>query len=233
MASKHGKRYLAQKKKVDVNKNYEVAEACSFIVGTASAKFDESVELVLRLGVDPKKSEQNVRGSIALPHGLGKTIRVAVFARGDKAKEAQAAGADFVGAEDLVEKVNGGFLDFDSVIATPDMMGQVGKLGKVLGPRGLMPTPKVGTVTFELDRTIREIKGGRAEFRVEKAGIVQVGIGKASFGSDKIKENLLALVGAINKAKPSTSKGVYLKSGFLSLTMGPAVKLELSPLRVT
>lgn len=231
--TKHGKRYRAQRAKVDVMKSYELEEACTTIVGTASAKFDESVEIVLRLGVDPKKSEQNVRGSIALPHGLGKNVRVAVFARGEKAKEAQNAGADLVGAEDLVEKVQGGFLDFDSVIATPDMMGQVGKLGKVLGPRGLMPTPKVGTVTFDLDKTIREIKGGRAEFRVEKAGLVQVGIGKASFGATKIKENLVALVAAINKAKPSTSKGVYLKSGYLSLTMGPAVKLELSPLRAS
>lgn len=227
----HGKRYKAQRQKVDRVKQYSAAEACELVASTASAKFDETVEIAINLGVDPRKSDQNVRGSIGLPHGLGKTIRVAVFAKGEKAIEAQAAGADVIGAEDLVEKIKGGDLNFDTVVATPDMMAQVGKVGKLLGPRGLMPSPKVGTVTFDVGETVKSLKAGRAEYRVDKAGIVHAPVGKASFGGKKILENLSTLIGAINRAKPSTSKGVYLKNAALSLTMGPGVKLDASELR--
>lgn len=226
-----GKRIRKLRELVDPNKQYELGEACALIAKTASAKFDETVEIAINLGVDPRKAEQNVRGSVALPHGLGKTIRVAVFAKGEKANEAQAAGADLVGAEDLVERIKGGFMDFDSVIATPDMMAQVGKVGKLLGPRGLMPSPKVGTVTFDVGATVKSIKAGRAEYRVDKAATVHAAVGKASFGAAKILDNVSAMLGAINKAKPSTSKGVYLKSATLSLTMGPGVGVDLSPLR--
>jgi len=201
------------------------------LAGSASAKFDECVDVAVRLGVDPRKSDQNVRGSVALPHGLGKDVRVIVFAKGEKAQEATDAGADLVGGDDLVEKVSGGFLDFDSVVATPDMMAQVGKLGKVLGPRGLMPSPKVGTVTFDVGDAVRGLKSGRAEFRVEKAGIVHAVVGKASFGAQKIEENVTALFQALNKVKPSTSKGFYLKSASVSLTMGPGIKVDVAPLR--
>jgi large subunit ribosomal protein L1 len=206
-------------------------EGCQLVAKTASAKFDETVEVAIRLGVDPKKADQNVRGSIPLPNGLGKTIRVAVFAKGEKAQEAQAAGADIVGAEDLAEKIKGGFFDFDNVVATPDMMAQVGKVGKLLGPRGLMPSPKVGTVTFDVAETVKSLKSGRAEYRVDKAGVVHAAVGKASFGPEKILENAQALFQAINRAKPSSSKGVYLQSASLSLTMGPGVAIDVAPLR--
>ena len=225
------KRMRAMREKVKEGTLYSLDEACKLIVDTKSAKFDETVDVALNLGVDPKKAEQAVRGSVALPHGLGKTIRVAVFAKGEKAKEALDANADFVGADDLVEKIKGGFMDFDSVVATPDMMGQVGKVGKLLGPRGLMPSPKVGTVTFDVAQTVRSIKAGRAEYRLDKAGIVHAATGKASFGAQKIQENISTLIGAINKAKPSTSKGVYLKSISLSLTMGPSIAVDPSPFR--
>jgi large subunit ribosomal protein L1 len=228
---KEGKRIRAQREKVQADKLYTIDEACSVVASTASAKFDESVEVAVRLGVDPKKADQNVRGSIPLPHGLGKTIRVAVFAKGEKAQEATAAGADIVGGDDLVEKIKGGFFDFDSVVATPDMMAQVGKVGKLLGPRGLMPSPKIGTVTFDVADTVKGLKAGRAEFRVDKAGIVHAAVGKASFGAQKIQENVNALLQALNRAKPSTSKGVYLQSASISLTMGPGVALDVSPLR--
>jgi large subunit ribosomal protein L1 len=228
---KEGKRIRAQRAKVQETKLYSVEEGCSVVASTASAKFDETVEVAVRLGVDPKKADQNVRGSIALPHGLGKNIRVLVFAKGDKAKEAEAAGADFVGGDDLVEKIKGGFFDFDSVVATPDMMVQVGKVGKLLGPRGLMPSPKVGTVTFDISDTVKSLKSGRAEFRVDKAGIVHAAVGKASFGAEKIRENVSALFQALNRAKPSTSKGIYLESASLSLTMGPGVALDVAALR--
>jgi large subunit ribosomal protein L1 len=185
--AKEGKRIRAQRAKVIPGKIYSFDEASQVVCSTASAKFDETVEIVIRLGVDAKKAEQGVRGSVALPHGLGKTVRVAVFAKGEKAKEAQDAGADIVGAEDLAEKIKGGFFDFDSVVATPDMMVQIGKIGKILGPRGLMPSPKVGTVTFDVAQTVRSIKAGRAEYRVDKAGLVHSAVGKASFGAAKIK----------------------------------------------
>ncbi|MFM1848354.1 MAG: hypothetical protein RL417_1828 [Pseudomonadota bacterium] len=229
--AKAGKRIKAQREKVDAMKIYDLQAACDLVVSTASAKFDETVEISMNLGVDARKAEQNVRGSVALPHGLGKTVRVVVFAKGEKAKEAEAAGADFVGAEDLVEKIKGGYTDFDSVVASPDMMAQVGKVGKILGPRGLMPSPKVGTVTADIGGTVKSIKAGRAEFRVEKAGILQAPVGKASFGGKKIAENIQALLAAVNKAKPSTSKGVYLKRATISCTMGPGVKVDVAPLR--
>ncbi len=220
-----------QRAKVQAEKFYSLDEGCQLVAKTASAKFDETVEVAIRLGVDPKKADQNVRGSIPLPNGLGKTIRVAVFAKGEKAQEAQAAGADIVGAEDLAEKIKGGFFDFDNVVATPDMMAQVGKVGKLLGPRGLMPSPKVGTVTFDVAETVKSLKSGRAEYRVDKAGVVHAAVGKASFGPEKILENAQALFQAINRAKPSSSKGVYLQSASLSLTMGPGVAIDVAPLR--
>lgn len=229
--AKAGKRYRNAASKVDVMKAYPIEEACSIVASTASAKFDETVDVAIRLGVDPKKAEQNVRGSVALPHGLGKNIRVAVFAKGEKAKEAEAAGADIVGADDLAEKIKGGFFDFDTLIATPDMMAQVGKVGKLLGPRGLMPSPKVGTVTTDVANTVKSVKSGRAEYRLDKAGIVHSAVGKASFGAQKIQENVNALISALNRAKPSTSKGVYLLSASVSLTMGPGVKIDPSTIR--
>lgn len=229
--AREGKRMRKLREMVNPLKEYSVEDACKLVVQTKSAKFDETVDLVVTLGVDPRKAEQNVRGSVPLPHGLGKTIRVLVFAKGEKANEARESGAEFVGAEDLVEKINAGFTDFDSVVATPDMMAHVGKVGKVLGPRGLMPSPKIGTVTFEIAATVRSIKAGRAEFRVDKSGLVHTAIGKASFGSDKVVENAMAMLNALQKAKPSTSKGIYFQKAALSLTMGPSVKLDLSPLR--
>lgn len=230
--AKAGKRITAQRKKVDAAKAYPLAEACKVAVSTASAKFDETVEMVFNLGVDPTKAEQNVRGSVALPHGLGKAVRVLVFAKGDKVKEAEGAGADFVGGDDLVEKIKGGFMEFDSVVATPDMMIQVGKVGKLLGPRGLMPSPKTGTVTFDVANIVKSLKAGRAEFRVEKAGIVQAPIGKASFGEQKILENAQAFLQAIVRAKPATSKGVYLKNASMSCSMGPGLRIDVSSVKV-
>ena len=229
--AKKGKKYTAVAKKVEANKVYAAVEACELVCDTKTAKFDESVEVAIRLGVDPKKADQAIRGSAALPHGLGKQVRVAVFAKGEKAIEAQQAGADVVGSDDLVERVKNGDLDFDAVVATPDMMVQVGKVGKVLGPRGLMPSPKVGTVTFDVASVIQSIKAGRAEFKVDKAANLHAIVGKASFGGQKIKENLEALFVALNRAKPSSSKGVYLESATLSLTMGPGVKLDVSEFR--
>jgi large subunit ribosomal protein L1 len=231
MAKNEGKRLRRVREKVEPGKVYDFETACKLTAETASAKFDETVEIAIQLGVDPRKAEQNVRGSVALPHGLGKFIRVAVFAKGEKAQEAKSAGADLIGAEDLVEQVKGGMMDFDSVIATPDMMGQVGKVGKILGPRGLMPSPKVGTVTFDVAEAVRSVKAGRAEYRVDKTGIVHAAVGKASFGGDKIRDNVSALIHALNKAKPSSSKGVYLQQATLSLTMGPGVGFDLAPLR--
>lgn len=231
MASKTGKRYKNVQKLVEEGKQYPLGEACEVALSTKSAKFDEGVDIALKLGVDPRKADQNVRGSVELPHGLGKTIRVAVFAKGDKAAEAEAAGADVVGAEDLLEKIQGGFLDFDSVIATPDMMALVGRLGKVLGPRGLMPSPKVGTVTPNVGDAVKSVKAGRAEFRVEKAGIVHSSVGRASFTPQQIQENVEALITALNRQKPSTSKGIYLQNAYISLTMGPSVELDLSLMR--
>jgi large subunit ribosomal protein L1 len=221
-----GKKFKAVAAKVDRNKRYKLDEALKLLKETATKKFDESVDAAINLGVDPKHADQVVRGAVVLPHGMGKAVKVAVFAKGDKAREAQEAGADIVGAEDLAEKIQGGFMDFDKVIAAPDMMGVVGRLGKVLGPRGLMPNPKVGTVTMDVARAVKEQKAGKVEFRVEKAGIVHVPFGKASFEAQKLKDNFTAIMELIFKAKPQTAKGVYVKNVTVSCTMGPGIKLD-------
>ena len=220
------KRLKATEALIDRTKTYSVEEAMEIVKKAPAAKFDESVDLSLRLGVDPKHADQVVRGAIVLPHGIGKTVRVAVFAKGEKEREAREAGADVVGAEDLVEKIQGGFMDFDSTIATPDLMGQVGRLGKVLGPRGLMPNPKMGTVTFDVARAVREVKAGKVEFRVDKAGNVHVQVGRKSFPQESLVANAMALLEAIVKAKPAASKGVYLRSLTLSTTMGPGIPVD-------
>lgn len=220
------KRLKATEALIDRTKTYSVEEAMDIVKKAPPAKFDESVDLSLRLGVDPKHADQMVRGAIVLPHGIGKTVRVAVFAKGEKEREAREAGADVVGAEDLVEKIQGGFMDFDSTIATPDLMGQVGRLGKVLGPRGLMPNPKMGTVTFDVGRAVREVKAGKVEFRVDKAGNVHVPVGRKSFPQESLVANAMALLEAIVKAKPAASKGVYLRSLTLSTTMGPGIPVD-------
>ncbi|MCK9362764.1 MAG: 50S ribosomal protein L1 [Syntrophales bacterium] len=224
--AKRGKKYSAARQKIDAANRYAVQEAMELVVGATTAKFDETVDAAIRLGVNPAHADQMVRGSVVLPNGLGKKVRVLVFAKGDKEKEALDAGADFVGADDIVEKIKGGWLDFDRVIATPDMMGNVGKLGKILGPRGLMPNPKVGTVTFDVANAVAELKAGRVEFRVEKAGIVHCPVGKISFGAEKLKENFMALLEMIQKLKPASSKGIYLRSISLSSVMGPGVKVD-------
>ena len=224
--SKKGKSYLNVKKNVEPGKRYTLKEAVDLVVSSARAKFDETVDAAIRLGVNPQHADQMVRGSVVLPHGLGKSVRVLVFAKGEKEKEALDAGADIVGSDDVIEKIKGGWLDFDRVIATPDMMGSVGKLGKILGPRGLMPNPKVGTVTFDIGKAVQELKAGKVEFRVEKAGIVHTPVGKASFGAEKLMENLLAVMETIIKLKPSSSKGTYIRSISLSTTMGPGVKID-------
>jgi large subunit ribosomal protein L1 len=212
---------------VDRLKLYELGDALDLVVKVASAKFDETVEMAVRLGVDPRQADQNVRGTVVLPHGTGKTVRVLVFAKGDKEKEALDAGADFVGGDDLVKKVaDEGWLEFDSVVATPDMMGAVGRIGKVLGPRGLMPNPKLGTVTFDVAKAVQEMKAGKIEFRVDKAGIVHVPVGKVSFGRERLAENAHAVLGSLNRAKPSTAKGNYMISVGVSSTMGPGVKVN-------
>ncbi|MEN3791770.1 50S ribosomal protein L1 [Fulvimarina sp. MAC3] len=229
MAKKQGKRIRAAREGIDRTKLYGLEEAVGLIKDrAASTKFDETVEIAINLGVDPRHADQMVRGVVNLPNGTGRDVRVAVFARGDKAEEAKAAGADIVGAEDLVEQVQGGQIDFDRAIATPDMMALVGRLGKVLGPRGLMPNPRVGTVTPDVTAAVKASKGGAVEFRVEKAGIVHAGVGKASFDSDKIAENIRAFADAVNKAKPSGAKGNYVKRIALSSTMGPGVKIDPS-----
>ena len=220
------KRLKATEALIDRTKTYSIEEAMEIVKKAPAAKFDESVDLSLRLGVDPKHADQMVRGAIVLPHGIGKTVRVAVFAKGDKEREAREAGADVVGAEDLVEKIQGGFMDFDSTIATPDLMGQVGRLGKVLGPRGLMPNPKLGTVTFDVNRAVREAKAGKVEFRVDKAGNVHTPIGKHSFGAEQLAANGMALIEAIVRAKPAAAKGTYLRSLTVSTTMGPGVPVD-------
>lgn len=224
--SKKGKGFLDVRKKVESGKRYALREAVDLMLSTTRAKFDETVDAAIRLGVNPRHADQMVRGSVVLPNGLGKTVKVLVFAKGDKEKEALDAGADFTGSDDLIEKIKGGWLEFDRVIATPDMMGSVGKLGKILGPRGLMPNPKVGTVTFNVGNAVGEAKAGKVEFRVEKAGIVHSPVGKASFGTDKLYENILALLETIVKLKPASSKGTYLRSISLSTTMGPGVKAD-------
>ena len=223
---KRGKSFIEAKKKVEPGKRYALKEAVEIVVNTGRAKFDETVDAAIRLGVNPQHADQMVRGSVVLPNGLGKSVRVLVFAKGEKEKEALDAGADVVGSDDIIEKIKGGWLEFDRVIATPDVMGNVGKLGKILGPRGLMPNPKVGTVTFDVAKAVQELKAGKVEFRVEKAGIVHSPVGKVSFGVDKLTENVSALLEVIMKLKPASSKGTYLKSISLSTTMGPGVKVD-------
>ena len=226
-----GKQLKSAKGKVDRSKAYMIDEALALVKEAAFAKFDESVDVSVKLGVDPRKADQMVRGAVVLPNGLGKTIRVLVFAKGEKAMEAQQAGADHVGGDDLVEKIKGGWFDFDTAIATPDMMGTVGKIGKLLGPRGLMPNPKVGTVTFDIGRAVQESKSGKIEYRVEKAGIIHAPVGKVSFDIDKLKGNVVALMDALVKAKPATSKGTYLKKISVSSTMGPGVNVDVPALQ--
>jgi large subunit ribosomal protein L1 len=228
---KHGKTYLEARSKVNREAKYSLDEALDLLKETARAKFDETVEVALRLGVDPKYPDQQVRGSVVLPHGTGRSVRVLVFAKGEKAKEAQEVGADFVGAEDLVARIQGGWLEFDKAVATPDMMGAVGKIGKILGPRGLMPNPKVGTVTFDVGKAVRDLKGGKVEFKVDKTGTLHAGIGKVRFGKDKIRENFLTFFEAIMKAKPSAAKGTYVRTLALSTTMGVGVRLNASVLQ--
>ena len=229
--AKKGKKYLASKAKVEPLKKYELAEGVSLVKEIALAKFDETVDVAVRLGVDPRQADQMVRGAVLLPHGTGKTVKVIVFAKGEKEKEAREAGADEVGAEDLAKKISEGWLDFDKAVATPDMMGVVGKLGRILGPRGLMPNPKVGTVTFDLAKAIKDIKAGKVDFRVEKAGIVHAPVGKVSFAPEQLVENIMALIELLNRIKPSSSKGIYLRSLTISSTMGPGVDIDLASLK--
>ena len=223
---KQGKKYQDSAKLIDRNKLYDPEEAVELVKQTAKAKFDETVELSVRLGVDPRHADQQVRGAVVLPHGTGKTVRVLVFAKGDKATEAENAGADYVGAEEMVAKIQGGWFDFDVCVATPDMMGVVGRLGRVLGPKGLMPNPKSGTVTMDVTKALNEIKAGKVVYRVNKTSIVHVPVGKASFEADKLTANLRTLMEAIIKARPSTAKGVYIRSAVISSTMGPGIKLN-------
>lgn len=228
--AKHGKKFVKASQAVDANKTYGLSEACEMVKKAKFSKFDESVDMAVCLGVDPRHADQVVRGAIQLPHGTGKTIRVCVFAKGPKVAEAEEAGADVVGGAELAEKVEKGFLDFDKVVATPDMMAQVGKLGRVLGPRGLMPNPKVGTVTMDVKKAVEELKGGKIEFRVDKCGNLHAPVGRASFDGPKLADNVRALMGAIVRAKPSAAKGIYIKKMVISSTMGPGVKLDNSVL---
>ncbi|MBI5197494.1 MAG: 50S ribosomal protein L1 [Nitrospirae bacterium] len=221
-----GKKYQQSAQKVGAEKLYGVEEAMTLVREAAYAKFDESVDLAFRLGVDPKHADQVVRGAVVLPHGIGKQVKVVVFAKGEKEREAREAGAEEVGAEDLIERITGGWLDFDRVVSTPDLMGMVGKIGKILGPRGLMPNPKAGTVTFEVGKAVREIKLGKIEYKVDKAGIIHVPVGRVSFDSRKLYENAVTILESVVKAKPAASKGKYLKSVTVSSTMGPGIKID-------
>jgi large subunit ribosomal protein L1 len=225
-----GKKLKAIREKLETGKEYAFEDAISLVKETSYVKFDETIDLAVNLGIDPRKSEQMVRGTVVLPHGIGKKVRVLVFAKGEKEKEALDAGADFVGAENLVEKISKGWLDFDKTIATPDIMGIVGKLGKILGPRGLMPNPKLGTVTFDIARAVKEIKAGKVEYKSEKAGIVHVSIGKVSFDNKKLSDNARTVIESIIKAKPATSKGKYLKKLSISSTMGPGIAVDVASL---
>ena len=225
---RHGKRYLTAAKQRDPRTLYAPEEAVRILKATASAKFNETIEAHVRLGVDPKQADQQVRGTVVLPHGTGKSVRVLVFAKGEKAREAEAAGADFVGAEDLVEKIQGGWMDFDVAAASPDVMNLVGRLGRLLGPRGLMPNPKAGTVTMDLGRAVREIKAGKIEFRLDKSGIIHVPVGKSNFTEAQLLENLTTLVDAVMRAKPAAAKGQYVRSLAVASTMGPGIRIDPS-----
>jgi len=229
--SEKGKKYRAALEKVDRNQRYLLEDSLRLAKETARAKFDETVEMAVRLGVDPRQADQNVRGTVTLPHGMGKTVRVLAFAKGDKEKEAQEAGADFVGADDLIKKISDGWFDFDKTVATPDMMGAVGRIGKILGPRGLMPNPKTGTVTLDIGKAVKEIKAGKLEFRVDKAGIVHVPVGKASFGAEQLIDNAKAVLMSLLRAKPASAKGNYVRGVTISTTMGPGIKVDLSQVR--
>lgn len=225
-----GKKYLAMREKLDRTRKYTFAEAVTQALGTSYAKFDESVDVAVRLGVNPRHADQMVRGAVVLPNGIGKTVRVLVFAKGEKEKEALDAGADYVGADDLIEKIKGGWMDFDKAVATPDLMGAVGKIGKILGPRGLMPNAKAGSVTFDVGRAVQELKAGKIEFRVDKAGVVHAPMGKVSFGNEKLLQNLAAFFDTLLRLKPTTSKGTYVQGIALSTTMGPGIRVD--PLEV-
>jgi large subunit ribosomal protein L1 len=229
--SGNGKSYRAALTKVDRNQRYLLEDTLRLVKETARAKFDETVEMAVRLGVDPRQADQNVRGTVTLPHGMGKTVRVLAFAKGEKEKEAQEAGADFVGSDELIKRISEGWFDFDKTVATPDMMATVGRIGKVLGPRGLMPNPKTGTVTPDIGKAIKEIKAGKLEFRVDKAGIVHVPVGKASFGAEQLIDNAKAVLMSILRAKPASAKGNYVRGVTLSTTMGPGIKVDLSQVR--
>ena len=226
LTKKAGKRYRAAAEAIEAEREYSLEEALALVQASRAAKFNESVDMSIRLGVDPKHADQMVRGAVVLPHGIGKSVRVAVFAKGEREREAREAGADVVGAEDLVERIQGGWMDFDTAVATPDLMGQVGRLGKVLGPRGLMPNPKLGTVTFDVGRAVREAKAGKVEFRVDKAGNIHVPVGKRNFQHEQLVGNALAVVDAIIRAKPAASKGTYLRSLTITTTMGPGVPVD-------
>jgi large subunit ribosomal protein L1 len=227
----YGKKYKEVAKKVNDTAKYSIPDASALVKDVTYTKFDGTVEIAMNLGVDPRHADQNVRGAVVLPHGLGKKVRVLVFAKGEKIKEAEEAGADYVGSDDLAAKIQGGWLDFEAAIATPDMMGVVGRLGKILAPRGLMPNPKVGTVTMDLRSAVRDAKAGRVEFKVNKAGIIQAPVGKTSFDSKQIEENMRAFIEAIVKAKPAAAKGTYIKSAYVSATMSPSVRLETIDLK--
>jgi large subunit ribosomal protein L1 len=229
--AKQGKRYIEARKKIDRDKRYGLAEAIDLVKESAGAKFDETTEVAIRLGVDPRKADQMVRGTVMLPHGTGKSVRVLVFAKGEKELEARDAGADFVGADDLVEKIQGGWLDFDKAVATPDMMGLVGRVAKVLGPRGMMPNPKVGTVTLNVKETVGELKKGKVEFRTDKGANLHVPVGKVSFDPEKLRENIMSLVDTVNRMKPPASKGQYMRNMVISSTMGPGVKIDIASLK--
>jgi len=223
---KHGKKFRNAAKAIDTLVKYELPEGVKLAVESSFAKFDETVDVAINLGVDPKYSDQMVRGAVSLPHGLGKDVRVAAFCQGDKEAEAKEAGADIVGGDELIEKIKGGWLDFDKAVATPDMMGKVGQIGRVLGPRGLMPNAKTGTVTFDIGKAVQELKAGKVEFRVDKAGVLHAPLGKVSFGPEKLVDNLRALIDQVNRLKPATAKGTYLKTLTVATTMGPGVKVD-------
>ena len=229
--AKQGKRYSQAAEKIERGQRYTFQEAVGLTLDTASAKFDETVEAAVQLGVNPRHADQMVRGAVVLPNGLGKTVRVLVFAKGEKEQEARDAGAEFVGAEDLIQRIQGGWLDFDKAVATPDLMGQVGKIGKILGPRGLMPNVKVGTVTFDVAKAVNDLKGGKVDFRVDRAGVVHAPMGKVSFGSEKLLLNLAAFMDQLVRLKPTTSKGAYLKGIHLSTTMGPGIAVDTSDVK--
>lgn len=229
--AKHGKRYREAAAKVDRNERYPFQDAVNLALEASSSKFDETVETAVALGVNPRHADQMVRGAVLLPNGLGKTVRVLVFAKGEKEKEALDAGADYVGADDLIERIKGGWMEFDKAVATPDLMGAVGKIGKILGPRGLMPNVKVGTVTFDVGKAVNDLKGGKVEFRVDRAGVIHAPVGKVSFGPEKILQNLAALMDTLVRLKPATSKGTYMKGIHLSTTMGPGIPVDTSDVK--